>query len=281
MCKINSNKMDEIRIENLEIFAHHGVFPDEKVQGQKFYVNTVLYCDLRPAGLKDDLTLSTHYGEVSLYIQKLLTEQTYDLIEAAAEMTAKRLLLQYPHIRALDLELRKPEAPIPMKFSSVSVKIHRRWHTAFIALGSNMGNSSAYIEDAVQVLKEDENCRLIKVSDIITTKPYGEVEQADFLNGVLKIETLYTPHELLAQLHKIEQAAGRERKLRWGPRTLDLDIIFYDNLIYEDENLVIPHVDMHNRDFVLKPMVQLAPYFRHPVCGKTMTGLLKEWKEIS
>mgnify|MGYP000897812544 FL=1 len=273
------NNLDEIRIENLEIFAHHGVFPTEKEQGQKFYVNVVLYSDLRPAGLKDDLTLSTHYGEVSLFIQKLLTEQNFDLIEAAAEMTAREILLQYPLIRALDLELRKPEAPIPMKFSSVSVKIHRQWHSAFIALGSNMGDSRTYIEDAVQALKEDENCRVLKVSDLIITKPYGEIEQADFLNGVLKVDTLYTPHELLTVLHHIEQAAGRKRKLRWGPRTLDLDIIFYDNLICEDESLIIPHVDMHNRDFVLKPMVQLSPYFRHPVSGRTMTKLLHEWEE--
>lgn len=270
------NMPDEIRIENLEIFAHHGVFPEEKEQGQHFYVNAVLYTDLRPAGLKDDLTLSTHYGEVSLFIGKYLTEHTYDLIETAAEKAATEILLQFPLIKAIDFELRKPKAPIPMKFESVSVKIHRGWHRVYVAFGSNMGDSRAYIEEALNGLSQDYHIRVLKVSDIITTKPYGGVEQADFLNGVLQMDTLYTPHELLDKLHELEQAAGRERKIHWGPRTLDLDIIFYDKLVYEDETLIIPHVDMQNRDFVLKPMVQIAPYFRHPVLGKTMAELLEK-----
>ncbi|MGN1148126.1 MAG: 2-amino-4-hydroxy-6-hydroxymethyldihydropteridine diphosphokinase [Lachnospiraceae bacterium] len=272
----NENIWDEIRIENLEVFAHHGVFPEEKEQGQHFYVNAVLYTDLRPAGLKDDLSLSTHYGEVSLFVGKCLTEHTYDLIETAAEKTATEILLRYPFIKKIDFELRKPKAPIPMKFESVSVKIHRGWHRAYVAFGSNMGDSRACIEGALKALSEDRQSRVVKVSDIITTKPYGGVEQADFLNGVLQMDTLYTPHELLDRLHELEQAAGRERKIHWGPRTLDLDIIFYDKLVYEDETLIIPHVDMQNRDFVLKPMVQIAPYFRHPVLGKTMTELLEK-----
>jgi len=271
--------MDEIRIENLKIFAHHGVFAEEKRDGQDFYVNAVLYADLRPAGLKDDLTLSTHYGEVCLLIQKCLTERTCDLIETAAEATAKEILLKFPLVKALDFELRKPHAPIPMEFESVSVKIHRGWHEAYIAIGSNMGDSKAYLEEAIRALGADENIKVEKISDFIVTKPYGGVEQQDFLNGVLKMHTLYTPAELLEELHRIEQAAGRVRKIRWGPRTLDLDIVFYDKLIYEDDNLIIPHVDMQNRDFVLTPMMQIAPNLRHPVLQKTMEQLKRDLTE--
>ena len=267
--------MDEIRIENLEIFAHHGVFAEEKQNGQKFYVNATLYTDLRPAGLKDDLTLSTHYGEVSLFIQEMMTAQAYDLIETAAERTAEAILLRFPLIRAVDFELRKPNAPIPMNFESVSVKIYRSRHKAYIAFGSNMGESGAYIADAIKKLSADDKCNILKVSDTIRTKPYGGVKQADFYNGVLEMDTLYLPGELLDKLHKLEQEAGRERKVHWGPRTLDLDIIFYDKLVYEDDRLCIPHMDMQNRDFVLKPMVQIAPYFRHPVYKKTMEQMLK------
>ena len=269
----NMQGLDQIRIENLEIFAHHGVFAEEKQNGQNFYVNATLYTDLRPSGLNDDLTLSTHYGEVSLFIKEKLTEKVYDLIEAAAERTAEAILLQFPLIKAVDFELRKPHAPIPMNFESVSVKIYRSRHKAYIAFGSNMGDSKQYIADAIEELTKDDKCKVIRVSDIIRTKPYGGVEQADFYNGVLEMETLYLPGELLDKLHELEQAAGRERKIHWGPRTLDLDIIFYDKLVYEDERLCIPHMDMQNRDFVLKPMVQIAPYFRHPVLGKTMTQL--------
>ncbi len=271
--------MDEIRIENLKIFAHHGVFSEEKRDGQDFYVNAVLYTDLRPAGLKDDLTFSTHYGEVCQLIQKCLTEKTYDLIETAAEATSKEILLKFPLVTALDFELRKPHAPIPMEFESVSVKIHRGWHEAYIALGSNMGDSKTYLEEAIRALGADENVKVEKISDFIMTKPYGGVEQQDYLNGVLKIHTLYTPVELLEALHRIEQAAGRERKIRWGPRTLDLDIVFYDKLIYEDDNLIIPHVDMQNREFVITPMTQIAPNFRHPVLQKTMEQLKRDLTE--
>lgn len=266
--------LDEIRIDNLEIFAHHGVFAEEKEQGQPFFVNAVLYTDLRPAGLKDDLTLSTHYGEVSLFIGRWLTEHTYNLIETAAETAAEEILLHYPCVQAVDFELRKPKAPIPMKFESVSVKIHRGWHEVYIAFGSNLGDSRAYIEEALKALEADRHNKILTVSDFIVTKPYGGVVQGDFLNGVLKLKTLYTPHELLDALHEIETAAGRERKVHWGPRTLDLDIIFYDDLIMEDETLIIPHADMQNRDFVLKPMVQIAPFMRHPLYKKTMQELL-------
>lgn len=272
----DSVERDEIHIDNLEVFAHHGVFPQEKEQGQKFYVNAVLYTSLREAGKKDDLTLSTHYGEVSLLIGRCLTEHTYNLIETAAEKTAEAILLAFPGVQSLDLEVRKPEAPIPMQFESVSVKIHRGWHRAYVALGSNMGDSRGYIEEAIRALSEQKNIRMGKVSDLIVTKPYGGVEQADFLNGVLEMDTLYTPKELLELLHVLEQAAGRERKVHWGPRTLDLDIIFYDNLVYGDEELIIPHTDMHNREFVLRPMAQIAPWFRHPVYGKTMQEMLAE-----
>ena len=267
---------DVIHIEGLKVFAHHGVFREEKEAGQDFYVNADLYTDLREAGLTDDLTKSTHYGEVSLLIGRCLTEQTYDLIETAAERTAEEILRQFPRVRALTLELHKPHAPIPMEFSTVCVRIHRGWHRAYVALGSNMGDSRAYIEEALRAFSTDPRIRVEKVSSLIVTKPYGGVEQDDFLNGVVLLDTLYSP-ELLCKLHEIEAAAHRERTRRWGPRTLDLDILFYDKLIYEDENLIIPHVDLHNRDFVLQPMAEIAPCFRHPILQKTMLQL---WEEL-
>ncbi len=266
--------MDEIRIDNLEVYAYHGVFPEENEKGQPFFVNMVLYTDTRAAGLQDELSLSTHYGEVCHFVTKWMQEHTYKLIETVAENVAKEVLLQFPLVRELDVEIRKPEAPIGLPFESVSVKIHRGWHCAYIAFGSNMGEKDDYIDLALRRLEENNNNRIIKVSEWIRTKPYGGVEQEDFLNGALVMDTLLSPKELLQVLHEIEAEAGRERTLRWGPRTLDLDILFYDKWIYEDEELIIPHVDLQNRDFVLKPMVQLQPNFRHPVLGKTMQELL-------
>lgn len=267
--------MDQIKIENLEIYAYHGVFPEEKEKGQPFYVNVTMHTDLRMAGQTDDLTTSTHYGEVALLLKEKMTETSYDLIERVAEVCAEAILVKFPLIRGVDLEVRKPKAPIPMTFESVSVIIHRGWKKAYIALGSNMGDSKAHLNGAVEALKADEKIRVCKVADYIVTKPYGGVEQSDFLNSAVEIDTLYTPEELLGKLHEIEQAHDRERLVHWGPRTLDLDILFYEDLIMDTVDLTIPHKDLHNRDFVLKPMVQLAPYFKHPVIGDTMEKLLK------
>ena len=267
---------DEIRIEELKVYANHGVLPEETRDGQFFYVNAVLYVDTAKAGKSDDLTYSVHYGEVSQFITDWMQENTCLLLEAVCEKLAKDILLKYDLICAIDLEIRKPHAPIPLPFGCVSVKVHRSWHKAYIALGSNMGDKEKYISDAVEALEKHPQIVVKKVSDLITTAPYGGVEQDDFLNGAMEIETLLNPDELLDALHEIENAADRKRTLRWGPRTLDLDILLYDKLVYESEALNIPHVDMQSRRFVLEPLVQIAPWAYHPVLGKNMKCLLED-----
>ena len=268
--------MDKIKIENLEIYAYHGVFPEEKEKGQTFYINATLETDLRTAGRTDDLTASTHYGEVALLLHEKMTEKSYDLIERAAEVCAEAVLLQFPLIRSITLELRKPEAPIPLPFESVSVVIRRGWKKAYVALGSNMGDSKAHLDGAVEALQADEKVRVLKVADYIVTKPYGGVEQDDFVNSAMAIETLYSPEELLDRLHEIEADHARERMIHWGPRTLDLDILLYEDVMMDTPDLIIPHKDMHNREFVLKPMAEIAPYEKHPILGQTMEQLLKQ-----
>ena len=269
-------KMDCIRIDNLEVFAHHGVLEEEKQNGQNFYVNAVLKTDLSKAGATDCLYDSTHYGEVCQQIEKSMTEQTYDLIERAAQKTAEDILLHFPLIQEVTLELRKPHAPIPMNFQSVSVQITRGWHKAYIAFGSNMGDKEAYIREALEALEHHPHFRNLRCSDFYHSIPYGGVEQDDFVNGALEIETLLSPYQLLDYLHTLEQNANRVRIQHWGPRTLDLDILFYDDLILDEADLQIPHKDMANRDFVLKPLVQIAPYKRHPISQKTVELMMME-----
>lgn len=268
--------MDEIRIEHLEVYAGHGVFQDENKNGQRFFVNAVLETDIRQAGEADELTLSTHYGEVAWLISKFLKENTFKLIETAAEKTAEQVLLNFPLVHAIDLEIRKPDAPIGLPFEFVSVRIRRGWKKAYIGIGSNMGNKREYLETAVNRLKENEKIRRIRVSSFIETKPYGGVEQDDFLNGVIEIETLLTPYTLLAFLQTLEQEAGRERTVHWGPRTLDLDILFYEDFISDEPKLMVPHPDMQNREFVLKPLNELCPYYRNPVLGKSVRQMFTE-----
>ena len=272
----NENRKDQIRIEELEVYAHHGVYPEENEKGQHFYVNATLYTNTRPAGIADDLRLSTNYGEVCQFITEFMQQHTFQLIETVVEWTAYEVLQQFPLVQGLDLEIRKPEAPIPLPFGSVSVAIHREWHEAYIAVGSNMGDSRGHIAKALGQLEKHKDIQVTKVSGLLETLPYGGVEQDNFVNGMFEIRTLLTPEELLRELHKIEASEGRERKIHWGPRTLDLDIIFYDDLIYSSEDLVIPHVDMENRYFVLKPLSELAPNFRHPITHKTVAQILAE-----
>ena len=269
-------RLDEIRIEDLEVFANHGVFPEENVLGQKFLVTAVLYTDTRRAGKTDDLTASIHYGEVSAFIEKYLREHTFHLLERAAESLAEEMLLSIPLLRKVGLTIKKPWAPVRLPLKTVSVSVERGWHTAYIALGSNMGDREAYLNHAVESLSSLGGCRIEKVSGFIETPPYGVTDQADFLNGCLKMETLLYPRELLEEMNRIEKEAGRERIVHWGPRTLDLDLIFYDDLVVEEDDLCIPHVEMHKRKFVLEPLAEIAPYKRHPVYGKTVREMLED-----
>lgn len=267
---------DKIIIEMLEVFAHHGVLEEEQKKGQIFQVNAVLYTDVHRAGLEDNLFYSIDYSQVCQFITNWMQENTYQLLEAVAEKMSKAILLKYDRIVAIDLEIRKPQAPIPLPFGCISVKIHRRWHTAYLTMGSNMGDKVQYISGAIRALTAHPQIKVKKVSDLIMSKPYGVTDQESFLNGALEIETLLEPEELLDALHDMEDAAGRTRVRRWGPRTLDIDIIFYDKLVYESDNVVIPHPDMQNRDFVLEPLSTLAPYYRHPLLGKTVMQLYQE-----
>lgn len=268
--------MDRINIENLEVFAKHGVFPEENVLGQKFLVSVTLYTDTRRAGKTDDLTASIHYGEVSQFIDAYLKKHTFKLIERAAESLAEELLLHTEHLKKVEVEVKKPWAPVGLPLEYVSVKIGRQWHTAYIALGSNMGEKQQYLDGAVKALDTWEGCHVERTSSWLVTPPYGVTDQDDFLNGCLELKTLLSPEELLEALHEIELDAGRERIIHWGPRTLDLDIIFYDDLVLGTDTLCIPHAEMHKRDFVLKPLHEIAPYKHHPCNGKTVRQMLEE-----
>lgn len=272
-------KYDKIKITDLEVFANHGVFPEENALGQKFLVSATLYTDTRRAGLTDDLNASIHYGEVSAFIDRYLREHTFKLLERTAESLAEELLLNTKGLEKILLEIKKPWAPVKLPLKTVSVEIERSWHTAYIALGSNMGNRENYLNDAATALNAVRGCSVKKVSRFIETPPYGVTDQDDFLNGCLELRTLLSPDELLEELHRIEKLAGRERIVRWGPRTLDLDIIFYDDLVTEDADLCIPHVEMHKRKFVLEPLCEIAPHKRHPVYGKTVWEMNQDLHE--
>ena len=227
----------------------------------------------------DNLEFSTDYGSVCSLIQEVMTQNTFSLIESVAQKTAVEILKNFPLVESLDLEIRKPEAPVEMEFESLSVKIHRGWHTAVIALGSNIGDSRKYIENAVEQFENSEYVKNIKVSELIVTKPYGYTEQDDFLNGAMICKTVLSPQSLLDFMHTIENSADRRREIHWGPRTLDLDLIFYDDAVIDTPDLTVPHIDMQNRAFVLEPLNSISPYYRHPVLNLTVAQLFEKLKK--
>ena len=244
-------------------------------------VSAVLYTDIREAGKSDDLTKSIHYGEVSHQIKSYVENHTFQLLERVAEGLARELLLSVPRLEGIKLEIKKPWAPVGLPLETVAVEIERWKHCAYIALGSNMGDKGGYLRQAVESLNQTEGCRVEQVSDFIVTSPYGGVEQDDFLNGVLKMETLLTPLELLDSLHEIEKEANRERIVRWGPRTLIWISCCTMIWFWITSELHIPHIDMHRRDFVLQPLNQIASHVRHPVLNLTIGELWDRLKETS
>ena len=271
--------MDKIIIKDLEIFANHGVLKEEQILGQKFLISIVLYTDTKEAGMTDNLTSSIHYGEVCEFVQEFVKNHTFLLIERVAETLTEELLLQLPLLEKVEMQLKKPWAPVRMPVAYVAVEILRGWNRVYLSLGSNVGERADNLQGAVDALSKHRKCQVERVTKTIETKPYGGVPQKDYLNSCVQLRTLLTPRELLAEIHLIERAFGRQREdeIRLGPRTLDIDIIFYENKIITEEGLTIPHREMHKRSFVLEPLCEIAPFYRHPIYGKTVQDM---WDEL-
>lgn len=268
--------MDKIIIKDLEIFAFHGVLAEEKRLGQKFIVSLELTLDFHKAAENDNLKHTVDYASICEDTEEFLQDNTFDLIEAAAHHLALHILGKYSILEKVKVCIKKPYAPIRKTFGYVAAEIERGWINAYISLGSNMGDKQRNIQDAISSLNSRPSTKITAVSGMYITKPIGYIEQDDFLNAAIEIRTLLSPYQLLDFLNKIEIQLKRERTIKWGPRTIDLDILIYDNLQITDNRLVIPHPRMHERLFVIEPVCDIAPYLIHPLLGKRMLELKAE-----
>ncbi len=147
-------------------------------------------------------------------------------------------------------------------------------HRVFIALGSNLGDRAANLTAAIKAMEPDVHPK--KCSPVYETPPWGYSDQPKFYNQVIEAETALSPEMLLEYLKKIEVQVGRRETFRYGPRVIDLDIIFFNGEVIDSPPLVIPHPRLAERNFVLMPLADLAPDFRHPILGDSVLDMLDE-----
>lgn len=254
---------DHILINDLRFESIIGVLDHERLAPQPLRVDVDIEVDLHDAGVSDDLEQTVHYGEVAVALANLARDTQYLLLERLAQHMAE-VVLSFPLVRAVDLTLTKLQPPIPERIDSTAVRIRRvraevssiTRHRAIVALGSNLGDREAHLRFAVDRLGESVVAR----SQVFETDPVGGPDdQGAYLNMVVALDTELDPYALLRWLHRIEADAGRERIVHWGPRTLDLDLLFFDDVVITGGNLAVPHPRYAERRFVLAPLSEVAP----------------------
>ncbi|MDE6790859.1 MAG: 2-amino-4-hydroxy-6-hydroxymethyldihydropteridine diphosphokinase [Clostridia bacterium] len=265
--------MSAIDIKGLEVTACHGVLPQEKTNPQPFVFDIFIECDTLSAAKSDDVNDTVNYAEVCEIVTSFCKQNTFNLIERLAYGAAVTIIEKYEKITAAEVTVHKPQAPVGLPFSDICVSARVERNKAVLSLGSSEGDKKATLDGAIKELSALNGVKVLKVSDYIQTEPYGGAAQNQFLNCAVLTECLISPRELLNNIHGIEAKFGRKREVRWGDRTLDIDIIFFGNKVVREEGLSIPHPDYQNRDFVLIPVKQIVPGFVCPFTGKRVSDI--------
>lgn len=252
--------MNTIKIRGLEVMASHGVHDFEKKEKHPFIFDADIGTDFFKGAMNDDLEGTVSYSSVCKLITGIAQDNVFNLIEKLAYECAFSLMETFAAINKITLTVWKPEAPMKRRFENVGVTVELERETAYLSLGSSMGDRKGYLGKALKLLNETRGIEVLKVSDYLETQPYGGIAKNVFLNCAAKISTFLTPHQLLDKIHEIENECQRTRTVHWEDRTLDIDIIFFGGKQICDETLTIPHPDYSNRDFVKIPLKQIAPH---------------------
>lgn len=146
----------------------------------------------------------------------------------------------------------------------------------YLGLGSNLGDREENLEKAINALNDFDEINVTNRSRVLETEPYGKTDQPEFMNMCVEIETRMSPLSLLETVLGIEHSLGRVREEVWGPRIIDIDILLYEDLELELDDLSIPHKEMHKRSFVLEPLAEIAPHMKHPTLDKTVLELKED-----
>lgn len=263
---------NKILIRGLEVNARHGVLAEEKLTPQPFIFDADLYADFFSAADDDNLDGTVNYAKACDILVNTATENSYNLIETLAFSGIYALFEEF-NLKKARITVYKPQAPVKHKFGTVGVTVTAEKERVYLSLGSSLGDKKNHLDAAIAMLSRTRGIKVKKISSYMETEPYGGVAKNGFLNCAVEIETILTPRQLLEKIHGIERACGRVRTVRWGDRTLDIDIIFFGRKIVEDDDLQIPHPEYSKRSFVLAPLKEIAPDFVCPFLHKKIKDL--------
>ena len=261
---LGAERLDRIEVTGIRAWGHHGVLPEETRLGQQFVADVTLHLSTAPAGLGDALSRTVNYAEVAHAVHEELVGGPHALVETLAERIARRVLTDtgHPLVRRVGVRVHKPAAPVGLPVGDVSVSIERDAPpvAAVLAVGTNLGDRTAHLRSALCLLEAADGIEVEWTGPVLETAPVGGPEgQRAFLNSVIGVRTERGPFSLLDAAQHAERAARRERIVRWGPRTLDVDVITYGDWTSGDETLTVPHPRAHERAFVLAPWHAARP----------------------
>ena len=261
---------DRIRLSGVRGRGFHGVFDHERREGQEFVVDGELAVDLAPAGASDDLADTVNYGAIGAAVLARIEGQPYDLIERLAELVAQDAL-GHASVDEVTVTVHKPQAPVGVPFGDVTVAVTRRRAPVpvVVAVGANLPHGARRPHDTVQAavdaLGHHAEVTVVSVSGLHDTEPVGGPEQPTYVNAVVTARTSLSLTSLLRALHGIEAAFDRRREVRWGARTLDLDLVQYGDPASDSDvtcdlpRLTLPHPRAHERAVVLVPWLEADP----------------------
>lgn len=242
----------------MEFEGHTGCLDFEKADGQKFIVTLDLFVDRIEGCYSDELADTVNYADIYETAKKTVTEDKGNLIEALAQKISDAVLEADKRIGKVNVTVSKPQAPIKGIFETMEVTISRcRKEFVILSLGSNMGDREANILAAEEALRAIPGTSDFKYASIYETEPVGLEEQPYFLNTCVGFYTDIDPFDLLDKIHVIENDLLRRREVHWGPRTIDIDIIFYGDKVIMKPELTIPHPRWFLRSFVTVPLREL------------------------
>ncbi len=250
--------MDKISIVKMEFEGHTGCFDFEKNDGQKFIVSLDLFLDRIKGCYSDDLADTVDYSKIYNIAKAVVNGDKGNLIESLAQKISDAVLGSDERIEKVIVTVSKPEAPVKGIFETMEVTIERRRKEfVILSLGSNLGDREANISAAEEALKALPGVEGYRCSSIYETEPVGLEEQPYFLNTCVGFYTDIGPFELLDRIHVIENDLLRTRDIHWGPRTIDIDIIFYGDRVIMKPELTVPHPRWHLRSFVTVPLREI------------------------